>query len=170
MIRYALKCKNGHIFDGWFRGSDDFDKQAQSGFIICPVCGDASISKSLMAPSIKSSSGDTSSQQDAPVMPSEDIAAQQNEASSEAYPHPVAALKPDVKEQAMIQAVRAFREVVKAHSDYVGPKFADEARKMHYGESETRGIWGEASVDDAKNLLDEGIEIVKLPPLPEEQN
>ena len=147
MIRYDLICDQGHPFDGWFRDSAAYDEQAGRGLVCCSLCGTAKVQKQLMAPGIpaKSNRKDTSSQK-------------------------MIAGPVDPRLAAMMQMVREMRKQVEANAEYVGPRFAEEARKIHYEETEQRGIYGEASPDEAKALIEEGITVHALPRLPEEGN
>ena len=146
MIRYDLICAEGHEFDGWFSDSDSFDKQLKVGVVECPTCGSIDVQKALMAPGIPAKSNSKNDLQ--PVM--------QNSPQSPATE--------------MVQMIRKLRDHVEQNSEYVGARFADEARKIHYEESESRGIYGEATLQDAQDLKDEGIEVQPLPLLPEERN
>lgn len=146
MIRYDLECAEGHLFDGWFSDSASFDNQAEAGIVECPVCGTCDVHKTLMAPGIPAKSNGKPDAQ--PVM--------QNAAGT-----PAAELT---------QMIRQLRKHVEDNSEYVGPRFAEEARKIHYEESEARGIYGEASLEDARELSEEGIDVQPLPLLPEEHN
>ena len=150
MIRYALRCERGHDFEGWFRDSSAFDLQAETGEVACPTCGSDRVEKSLMAPAVAKPTAE----------------APKRQAPAEAT-HALAA---DPKAQALVEAVRRLRRHVVENADYVGPRFADEARKIHHEEAERRDIYGEASVEETKALLEDGIEILPLPALPEEQN
>lgn len=142
MIRYTLKCENVHEFEGWFSSSADFDSQLQRGFLTCPSCNSAKIEKSLMAPSLAT--------------------ARRKEASRHL-------ILDEVQKSAMAQ-VKAAVETIKANSEDVGERFPEEARKIHYGESEERGIIGQASLKETKELLDEGISVLPLPVLPDSTN
>ncbi len=146
MIRYDLECAKGHTFDGWFSDSASFDKQAKAGIVECPVCGTSDVHKALMAPGIPTKSNAKSDAQ--PVM--------QNATGTPA--------------DELTQMIRKLRKHVEENSEYVGANFAEEARKIHYEESEARGIYGEASLDDARELSEEGIDVQPLPLLPEEHN
>lgn len=143
MIKYALRCIDGHDFEGWFSTSADFDTQKSAGFVTCPHCGSAKVDKSLMAPSVSTS--------EKKVAKTADVTAGNVPAEM------MAALK---------QAVTAIRE----NCEDVGERFPEEARKMHYGETDARGIMGKATAEDVGSLLEEGIEIMPLPPLPEDAN
>lgn len=152
MIKYAIQCEVGHAFEGWFRNSDDFDNQIAAGHLQCPVCGSGNVAKSLMAPSV---SGTRSQDQ---------ISKEPNSASL-----PAASLTEEQQGQ-MQDMLRALRKSVVESSDYVGDKFAEEARKIHFKETEKRGIYGEATVDEVKSLAEDGIDCLPLPVLPEDQN
>ncbi|WP_395685868.1 DUF1178 family protein [Aestuariivirga sp.] len=147
MIRYDLTCDKGHDFDGWFRDSAAYDAQAKRGLVSCTVCGSARVEKQLMAPGIPVKSN------------------RKAEVASTMVGGP-----PDPRLTAMLQMVRELRKHVAENAEYVGDRFADEARKIHYAEAEERGIYGEASPDDAKALLEEGIAVHPLPRLPEDGN
>jgi hypothetical protein len=147
MIHYDLICDQGHAFDGWFRNSAAYDEQAGKGLVSCTVCGSARVEKQLMAPGI-------------PVKSNRRDAAPKKMISG-----PV-----DPRLSAMIEMVREMRKHVEENAEYVGERFAEEARKMHYEEAEHRGIYGEASPDEAKALIDEGISVHPLPRLPEDGN
>ena len=142
MIHYALSCDKGHAFDGWFAGSADFDKQVESGFLTCPVCNSANVSKGLMAPQVSTA---------------------RNQESRKA------ALIDRAQREAMDKLRKAVADI-RANAEDVGDRFPDEARKIHYGEAEERGIIGEAKPDQVRDLLDEGIEIMPLPILPDDKN
>jgi hypothetical protein len=142
LIRYSLICDHGHEFEGWFSESADFDRQKESGFLTCPVCASASISKTLMAPSVAT--------------------ARQKEAGQKL-------VFDQVQKEAFSKLTEAVA-AVKANSEDVGERFPEEARKIHYGESEARGIIGNATQDEVHALIDEGIEVAPLPVLPDEVN
>lgn len=133
MIQYSLKCADGHQFDSWFQSASAFDKLQAAGHVACAVCGSGEVAKALMAPRV--SHGDSDKPQ-APL-------------SAPAHPAE--------------QALARLRAHVEANSDYVGSRFAQEARAMHLGEVPERPIWGEARSDEAKALLDDGIPVAPLP-------
>ena len=147
MIRYDLICDRGHGFDGWFRDSAAFDVQAAAGLVSCAVCGSARIEKQLMAPQ---------------------VAAKSNRKAD--VPLKMAAGPLDPRAQTLLKMMREFRAEIEKNAENVGSKFAEEARKIHYGETEKRGIYGEATGKDAKALVEEGIEVHPLPKLPEDGN
>ncbi|WP_182085175.1 DUF1178 family protein [Aureimonas sp. ME7] len=146
MIRYALKCAPcGHGFDGWFRSSVDFDAQGARGLLECPVCGKAEVRKALMSPAVSAS-------QDGEVPAAPVMSAPGGEAAE------------------IYRRLQDMAREVRAKADYVGASFAEEARRIHYGESEGRQIYGEASPGQVRGLLEEGIGALPLPPLPEDKN
>ena len=156
MIRYALVCEQGHSFESWFQNSAAYDKQAKRGLVACPACGSNKVEKAIMAPGIASAKrGKAPDPVEAPTPAAEDKA-------------PVAMLTP--QEQEVRNKLKELREHLTKNADHVGPKFPEEARKMHYGEIEHRSIYGEASPDEAKALADEGVEFHPLPMLPDEQH
>jgi hypothetical protein len=150
LIAYSLVCGDGHAFDGWFQSIAAFDAQRADGSLSCPVCGDDRIEKGVMAPSVKTSATRKKGRPDPiPGLP------------------PVAA-KPDPTK--MHQFMAGFRKYVQENADYVGPRFPEEARKIHYGETEERQIYGEATPDEAREMVEEGIDIAPLPPDPNDLN
>jgi len=160
MIRYALACRKGHEFESWFQNSSACDAQAKGGLIACPVCGSIEVEKALMTPSL-SRSVIASKQRSAPD-PAPDVAA------ASAAKAPVAIMSPQERE--LRKKLRELRDQLTQSAEHVGPRFPEEARRMHYGETEHRSIYGEASADEARALIGEGIEFHPLPVLPDEQN
>lgn len=142
MIRYSLSCDNAHEFEGWFCESADFDRQVASGFLTCPVCNSAAISKLLMAPSVST-------------------ARKKNEMQT---------LAMDAARKEAMAKLKEAVDAIKANAEDVGAKFPEEARKIHYGEADARGIIGKATPDEAQALVDEGIEIAAIPVLPDDIN
>jgi hypothetical protein len=165
MIRYALACEAGHDFESWFRDSDSFDTQLVRGLVTCPQCGTAKVAKQIMAPSVART--DLVRQ-----MPADDAEAPTNLPA--VAPDPTPASAPMVlmgeREQAFRALLRAVRSHVLATAEHVGPRFADEARRMHDGVVEFRAIYGEATTEEALALADEGIDVMPLPQLPDERN
>ncbi len=135
MISFNLICDNDHEFEGWFQNSASFDAQSAKKRVECPVCGSRKVQKALSAPNIATSRSKAA-------------------ASKEKAGKVAAAQK---------QMVAMMRDHVKENCDYVGAAFAEEARKIHYGESEERGIYGESSVEEAKELVEEGIDVAPIP-------
>ncbi len=158
MIRYALICEKGHDFESWFQDSAAYDKQAKRGLVTCPQCGSAKVEKAIMAPRLAGAKKrDPRPETPAPV-------------ATTAAPEkaPVAMIPP--QEQEFRAKLKELREHLTKNADDVGPKFPEEARKMHYGETKHRSIYGVASHDEAKELAEEGIEFHPLPTLPDERN
>lgn len=143
MIVFDLRCGQAHIFEAWFGSSADFEAQAARGLVACPICGDAGVEKAVMAPAV----APKGNQRRAPA-PSAD--------------RPVAAHPPEAV-KAMLAALAQVQATVEANCDYVGDRFADEARAIHLGETEARGIYGEATPEQAAALRDEGIDVAPLP-------
>ena len=159
MIRYALACEKGHAFESWFQDSAAYDKQAKGGLVNCPHCGSAKVEKAIMAPRLAGSRKGAASIE----APAEVLAAAPAPAKA-----PVAMISP--QEQEFRSKLKELRDHLTKNADHVGAKFPEEARKMHYGETEHRSIYGEASPEDAKALAEEGIEFHPLPILPNERN
>ncbi len=147
MIKYALACEQAHPFESWFPSSEAYETQRKRGFVTCPYCNSANVDKQIMAPS---------------------VARKDKAPAAAAEPQPVAAISE--KEKELRAMIRAFREHVLQNSENVGKGFAEEARKMHYGEAEERSIYGEAESADVRALLEEGIDILPLPVAPDERN
>jgi hypothetical protein len=141
VIQYSLHCANAHDFDAWFKNAAAFDEQQARGIVNCPVCGSHEVSKALMAPAVARSGSEKMS---------------------------LSSGHPDLAK--VRELLRAYRQKVVSEADYVGDKFAEEARKIHFEEVEARGIYGEATRDEVIALAEEGIEFAPLPDLPEEQN
>lgn len=162
MIRYSLTCPKAHEFEGWFASGDAFDKQVERKLITCPTCGSVEVEKALMAPNVVTSRK-KSARAAVPESESPDLRAP---APAEPTRHLVAS--PEQRE--LIQRMRRMREEILAKSDYVGPRFADEARRIHNSETPARGIHGEASLEDVKALAEDGIDVFPVPVLPDDQN
>jgi hypothetical protein len=156
MIHYQLKCSESHAFDGWFNDSASFEKQAKLGLIECPECGGTSVERALMAPAL-GRRGNVP----APV-PAPQPAAPAEATKAVAASSPPAQMLP-AQMMAMLQRIRAE---VEKNCDYVGPKFADEARAMHRGEVEPKPIYGETTEEQAESLADEGISVSRIPWVP----
>jgi hypothetical protein len=141
VIRFSLICDHDHEFEAWFRSNDDFDRQKKRGFVDCPNCGSTKVQKALMAPAVS-----TGRKQ-------EKIALAMNE----------------VQKKAMAE-MKALSEKIRENADYVGDKFAEEARKIHFGEADARGIYGEATLEEAKSLAEDGVGFMPIPVFPEDRN
>jgi hypothetical protein len=157
MIHYELRCSQDHEFDGWFRDSAAFEKQAQLKLIECPNCGDTSVHRALMAPAV------------AKVRPAPAALPSSPQAPPPAQPAPptppagAIAGKMPAHVRAMLQHMRSE---VEKHCAYVGDRFAEEARRMHRGESDQRGIYGETTSEQAEALAEEGVEFSRIPWVP----
>jgi hypothetical protein len=147
MIRYDLICKKGHAFDGWFRDSAAYDEQALGKLVACSVCGSTDVQKQLMTPGISAKSN------------------RKSEPTRQLMSAPA-----DPRAAKLVEMMRELREHVKQNAEYVGDRFAEEARRIHHEEAEKRGIYGEATVEDAKALVEEGIDVHPLPLLPDDKN
>ena len=158
MILYRLKCRRGHEFEAWFAGSAAFDKQEKRGLLSCAHCGTSKVSKALMSPHVAK----RAKAKAAAKKPDEAPAAAAEPAKPETQR---VAADPE-----LATAMRKLRAEIEAKSEYVGPRFSEEARKIHYEEAPTRGIHGEATSEETKALKEEGIEFYPLPILPEDQN
>jgi hypothetical protein len=156
MIVYSLTCARGHDFEGWFASIAAFDEQAAKGKLLCPVCNSTKVIKAPMAPALAGSVGERGG----PIVP----AAPAPTPSAPAVP--VSATVQHIPDELrkMRQLMSGLRRYIEQNAEYVGPKFPDEARKIHYGETEDRHIYGEASMKDVADLVDEGIDIAPLPP------
>lgn len=139
MIHYTLKCGQGHRFESWFQSAAAFDKVRAAGLVACEVCGDTEIEKTLMAPAVRAA-----------------------RKAGDGTPPPPAAPKPDPR----ADALRKLREKVEANSEYVGGRFADEARAIHDGAAPERPIYGEARADEARRLIEDGVPVAPLPFIP----
>jgi len=165
MIRYALVCAKGHSFESWFPNSAAYDKQAKRGLVTCPACGDSKVEKAIMAPTLSGTKKRGARPAPAAEAPIGDAA---QAPTPDAAKAPVAMMSPQERE--FRSKLRELRDHLTKNADYVGQKFPQEARKMHYGEIDHRSIYGEASPQEAKDLHEEGIEFHPLPVLPDERN
>lgn len=142
MIKYTLICEQAHDFEGWFGNSDDYESQQKRHLVNCPFCGSSKVEKALMTPSVST--------------------------SRPADKFQVA--KPDRAQRKFMREMRVFRDKITSNAENVGDKFPEEARKIHYGEVAERGIYGAASLEEVRDLVDEGVQIAPLPVLPEDIN
>lgn len=142
MIKYSLKCDAGHGFEGWFSSSDDFDRQQERSLVACPLCGSSTVEKALMAPSVAT--------------------AEEREQT--------AILAADAAQREVLARMREMVKAIRENAEDVGERFPEEARKIHYGETEARGIIGQAKREEIGALLEEGIEVAPLPVLPDDVN
>lgn len=136
MIRYDLRCARGHAFDAWFRDSAAFDDQKAAGAVSCAVCGGAEVEKALMAPSVAATASERSPPRPAP------------------------------SPEAAARALAALRRHVEKAAEHVGPRFAAEARRIHLGDAKPRAIWGEATPEEARALIEDDVPVAPLPPAP----
>jgi hypothetical protein len=157
MIRYQLKCGNDHAFEGWFGSSKAYDAQSQRKLVTCPVCGTSNVEKAIMAPRI------ARSRSRRPARPA-DVAAEPPPATSRAQ-HML-----NGEQRKLLGTMRKLRDEMLAKSDYVGPRFAEEARRIHNEEVPARGIHGEATPDEVAKLKEEGVKIYPVPVLPDDHN
>ena len=141
MIRFSLHCDQAHEFEGWFRDNADYDTQAKRGFVDCPVCGSKKVSKALMAPAV--STGRKKEKM---------------------------ALAANAEQKKLIAALKEMAKQVRDNAENVGDKFAEEARKIHFGEAEARGIYGEATPEEARELIEDGVDFMPLPVFPDDRN
>jgi hypothetical protein len=158
MIRYNLRCERGHAFESWFQSSSAYETQEKRRLVNCPACGSAKVERAIMAPQIVS-----------------------RKSRDRAAPAPVPATSTEVtaptstplmmaQERELRVKLRELRDHIVKNADNVGERFPNEARKMHYGDIEHRPIYGEASPDEARSLIDEGVEVSPLPVLPDDRN
>jgi len=160
MIRYNLRCERGHAFESWFQSSSAYETQEKRKLVNCPLCGSAKVERAIMSPQIVS-----------------------KKARDRAEPAPVAATTTGTEvatpastpllmaqERELRAKLKELRDHIVKNADNVGGRFPNEARKMHYGDIEHRPIYGEASPDEARSLIEEGVEVTPLPVLPDDRN
>ena len=162
MIRYTLRCESGHAFESWFQSSSAYDSQIKRKLVTCPACGSVKVDKAIMAPQIVSKKGRESAVA-APIEPAE-VTPPAAPTQSSSTPLLMA------QERELRAKLKELRDHIVKNADNVGEKFPSEARKMHYGDIEHRPIYGEASPDEARALIDEGVEVTPLPVLPDDRN
>jgi hypothetical protein len=156
MIRYHLRCEHGHAFESWFQSSLAYESQEKRRLVSCPACGSAKVERAIMAPQIVSKKG-------------RDAAAPAPAASTEVAA-PTSTPLMMAQERELRAKLKELRDHIVKNADNVGERFPNEARKMHYGDIEHRPIYGEASPEEARSLIDEGVEVSPLPVLPEDRN
>jgi hypothetical protein len=181
MIKYQLVCDADHEFEGWFGDSAAFEDQSRSGLLQCPVCGTGDVRRALMAPNLASPK--TRAKAGNAVPPAPDAAASGSEGAPQgAAVHtgsmppaspaggPVAGLPPEAAQKmaALITEMRSVQAKIRSECRDVGDQFAEEARKMHYGEAEAEGIYGQATPEEREALDEEGIAVVEMPWLPKD--
>ena len=158
MIRYTLRCERGHAFESWFQSSTAYESQEKRELVNCPVCGSAKVERAIMAPRIVSKKAPDSP---APAPPA---AAATEVTTPSSTPLMMA------QERELRAKLKELRDHIVKNADNVGERFPNEARKMHYGDIEQRPIYGEASPEEARSLIEEGVEVSPLPVLPEDRN
>jgi hypothetical protein len=158
MIRYNLRCERGHVFESWFQSSSAYEAQEKRKLVNCPSCGSAKVERAIMAPQIVSKKGRDSAAPAPAPMPSTDVTA------------PASTPLMMAQERELRAKLRELRDHIVKNADNVGERFPNEARKMHYGDIEHRPIYGEASPEEARSLIDEGVEVSPLPVLPDDRN
>jgi hypothetical protein len=156
MIRYSLRCERGHAFESWFQSSSAYESQEKRKLVNCPVCGSPKVERAIMAPQIVSKKGRDGAVP-APAAPA-DVTA------------PTSTPLLMAQERELRAKLRELRDHIVKNADNVGERFPNEARKMHYGDIEHRPIYGEASPDEARALIEEGVEVSPLPVLPDDRN
>jgi hypothetical protein len=156
MIRYNLRCERDHAFESWFQSSSAYESQEKRKLVNCPVCGSAKVERAIMAPQIVSKKG-----RDVPV---------QAPAAAPEATAPASTPLMMAQERELRTKLRELRDHIVKNADNVGERFPNEARKMHYGDIEHRPIYGEASPEEARSLIEEGVEVSPLPVLPDDRN
>jgi hypothetical protein len=156
MIRYNLRCDRGHAFESWFQSSSAYESQEKRKLVSCPACGSVKVERAIMAPQVVSKKG-----RDSVVTPP---AAPAEAAAPASTPLLMA------QERELRAKLKELRDHIVKNADNVGERFPNEARKMHYGDIEHRPIYGEASPEEARSLIDEGVEVSPLPMLPDDRN
>jgi hypothetical protein len=167
MIRYNLRCERGHAFESWFQSSAAYESQEKRKLVNCPACGSAKVERAIMAPQIISKKGrdnrenarDSSKENSMPA-----AAATTDIAAAGSTPLMMA------QERELRAKLKELRDHIVKNADNVGERFPNEARKMHYGDIEHRPIYGEASPEEARSLIEEGVEVSPLPVLPGDRN
>lgn len=147
MILYELRCRHGHSFEAWFKNSDSYDRQVKAGAVACAYCGDTGISKAPMAPRLIRGRGDPEA----------------GAGGAGDNPEKGGDARAEVVARQIIEALGQLRDEVEKNCEDVGDQFAEEARAIHYGESDPRGIYGQTTPAEAEKLMDEGIEFHRLP-------
>ncbi len=160
MIHYNLRCHKGHAFESWFQSSSAYEFQEKRKLVSCPVCGSTKVERAIMAPRIVSKKGRQEAAAPAPVpaVPATEVTAPTSTPLMMAH------------ERELRAKIKELRDHIVKNADNVGERFPNEARKMHYGEIEHRPIYGEASPNEAKALIEEGVEVMPIPTLPDDRN
>ena len=158
MIRYNLRCDRGHAFESWFQSSSAYESQEKRKLVSCPACGSAKVERAIMAPQIVSKKGRDGAPPAAAPAAATEVAA------------PTSTPLLMAQERELRAKLKELRDHIVKNADNVGERFPNEARKMHYGDIEHRPIYGEASPEEARSLIDEGVEVSPLPVLPDDRN
>lgn len=158
MIRYTLRCDKGHGFESWFQSSSAYESQEKRKLVNCPSCGSDKVERAIMAPQIVAKKGRDRAEPGPAPVPSTDVTA------------PGSTPLMMAQERELRVKLKELRDHIVKNADNVGERFPNEARKMHYGDIEHRPIYGEASPDEARSLIDEGVEVSPLPVLPDDRN
>ena len=159
MIHYNLRCERGHAFESWFQSSAAYESQEKRKLVTCPACGSAKVERAIMAPQIVSKKGREGRENAMPA-----AAATTDVAAPGSTPLMMA------QERELRVKLKELRDHIVKNADNVGERFPNEARKMHYGDIEHRPIYGEASPEEARSLIEEGVEVSPLPVLPDDRN
>ena len=159
MIRYNLRCERGHAFESWFQSSSAYETQEKRQLVNCPACGSAKVERAIMAPQIVSRKGRDRAEP-VPAAPT----------TSTEVTAPTSTPLMMAQERELRVKLKELRNHIVKNADNVGERFPNEARKMHYGDIEHRPIYGEASPEEARSLIDEGVEVSPLPVLPDDRN
>ena len=157
MIRYNLRCDRGHAFESWFQSSSAYESQEKRKLVSCPACDSTKVERAIMAPQIVSKKGKDSTAAPSPAASTEVTA-------------PTSTPLMMAQERELRAKLKELRDHIVKNADNVGERFPNEARKMHYGDIEHRPIYGEASPDEARALIEEGVEVTPLPVLPDDRN
>jgi hypothetical protein len=158
MIRYNLRCEKGHSFESWFQSFSAYESQEKRRLVSCPTCGSVKVERAIMAPQIVSKRGREVNAPAPAEMPTAETTAQGSTPLLMA------------QELELRAKIKELRDHIVKNADNVGERFPNEARKMHYGDIEHRPIYGEASPEEARSLIDEGVEVSPLPVLPDDRN
>ncbi len=161
MIHYNLRCKKGHAFESWFQSSSAYESQEKRKLVSCPVCGSTDVERAIMAPRIARKKGREKTASESLPVP-----APAAEVIPPSSPTPLLM----AQERELRAKLKELRDHIVSNADNVGERFPNEARKMHYGDIEHRPIYGEASPDEARALIEEGVEVMPLPTLPDDRN
>ena len=172
MIKYQLTCAKNHGFEAWFRSSEDYDRQRKRRLVTCPSCGGSKVEKAIMAPSVVTSEKAKSARRKKAreIVAEQSAAAVPDTVATTPSPPSAQSLTVGPEQREILKRMRALRDDMLKSSDYVGPRFAEEARKMHEDDAPKRGIHGEASPDEVKSLIEDGIDVLPIPALPDDKN